>query len=134
MTTFTDAVRVHTMDAVKVRASAVIPQDVLRSCKVTVHDMADYAAEGLLLELEAFMYGERAQHTLCVTVPSSWWQHFKEACFPAWLRKAFPVQHRQMRQTVHAARLFPHAPVPARHVGEPVLRILEVEGRNWMSA
>jgi len=27
-----------------------------------------------------------------MTVPSSWWQHFKESVFPRWLQRKFPVR------------------------------------------
>ena len=34
-----------------------------------------------------------------VSVPSSWWQHFKQDNFPSWLVRMFPVKFKEIRKT-----------------------------------
>jgi hypothetical protein len=49
-----------------------------------------------------------------VTYPATWWQHFKQRWFPAWLLRRYPV--RLTVVTVRAEALFPElAPLRHRH-------------------
>ena len=55
-----------------------------------------------VLQLEYAVFGQRQEFTLsstvevtataCVYTPASWWQHFKQDCFPAWALRLWPVQ------------------------------------------
>ncbi len=49
-------------------------------------------------------------------VPADWWEHFKEECFPAWLKQRFPVKYTEKpyhyEQTI---RLCPHGDFPWGH-------------------
>ncbi len=71
------------------------------------------------------MYGEKVQK--CVTVefsakqPKTWWQHFKQENFPAWLLRKFPVQYsfQTEKKTVEFDRTFVFP--EAYREGHPVL-------------
>lgn len=133
MNQVTDKIREHTLQAFRNKCSAVISKQLIRDLQVRdLEDISGDVAEHLLVELDFWLYGERFSHTLCLTVPTSWWQHFKEELFPERLKRIFPVRFKQMRQTVYAARLFPEF-VPPR-VGEPVAKIIEFSPRGWSQA
>ena len=37
-----------------------------------------------------------------VNIPTSWWQHFKQDCMPAWFMRLFPVKYDQRKFDVRA--------------------------------
>jgi hypothetical protein len=50
------------------------------------------------------------QRTTHLTTPATWWDHFKEAKFPAWLLKRFPVKYTERPFTYESqTRICPHA-------------------------
>lgn len=126
------AVHEEILKAVKVRCASVVPDEISRSLRLELKDLADYTAAGLVAQLEAFLYGEEASHSVQFSAPADWWQHFKDRWFPHWLRKRFPVQYRTQTTTMHAAKLFPHA--KPNKFGDPIIRILSIDRRNWSLA
>jgi len=63
----------------------------------------EYFSEALkcsLLEITTELMAEKLQDThvkleVAIDYPASWWQHFKEDCFPKWLKNKFPVQNKR---------------------------------------
>lgn len=77
------------------------------------HSYVDAIARNMILELEAHIDLTLAEIVkLEVRVPSTWWQHFKEQCFPSWLVKRFPVDYTvKASQELRRYNACPHSPI-----------------------
>ncbi len=58
--------------------------------------------------------------------PDGWWQHFKEDCFPKWLKRKFPVR----KNWIEAIWKFPEINIPPEFLGKrfvhfEVMKLLE---------
>lgn len=72
--------------------------------------------KSMYLELRQYIWAEKLQETkqkveFTVRYPSTWWQHFKQANFPRWLLKKYPVKEKTVykSETINFERiaLFP---------------------------
>jgi len=74
----------------------------------TTHHTEIHAA---LITLRTYLLksSHRKMETAYVNFPASWWQHFKQAHFPAWLKKCFPVMSKATGVTYErTTNLCPH--------------------------
>lgn len=78
---------------------------------------------------EALRPRKAAEYTLRVYVPSSWWQHFKQTCFPVWLQNLFPVRQAMLTQTVSARvrAVYPQCQYVMHPNGEPPVVVLSLD-------
>lgn len=71
------------------------------------HEFAQY-----LIQIQREMFGEKVQKEVVVkteqSFPKTWWQHFKQENFPAWLLRKFPVKYQvhTVSKTVQFDRTF----------------------------
>ena len=78
-----------------------------------------------MVRIQREMYGEKVQKSVTVEFsfkqPATWWQHFKQTNFPAWLLRKFPVQYsfQTEKKTVEFDRTFVFP--EAYREGHPVL-------------
>lgn len=60
-----------------------------------------------------------------ISVPATWWDHWKQDRAPAWLRRKWPVRYRQITLTVELTRWahYPEAnlPLPNKSLGSMVI-------------
>lgn len=76
----------------------------------------DYEADAIVAHFEASLYGQKQTDTKteedCFSLPSSWFQMFKESYFPEWLLSRYPVQERKLPFTrkivTHTTKICPH--------------------------
>lgn len=65
-----------------------------------------------MVRIQREMFGEKVQKTITVEFtfrqPKTWWQHFKQEHFPAWLLRRFPVEYsfQTEKKTVEFDRTF----------------------------
>lgn len=65
-----------------------------------IDDKAKQIAISLERELQQEKMGETAREVIHrFKIPASWWQHFKQDCFPIWLKQLFPIRYREEVQS-----------------------------------
>lgn len=92
------------------------------------------AFEQYTISIMRHFYGEQREDTVTVKCvfkkPKTWWQHFKESNFPAWLLKKYPVSYsyETKEKTVSLDRtwIFPNAYIE----GHPVLGKMYIHDRH----
>ena len=79
---------------------------------------------------EALRPRRSAEYTTLVYVPSSWWQHFKQTCFPVWLQDLFPVRQAMLTQRVSARvmAVYPQCQYVMHPNGDPPVIVLSLDG------
>jgi len=89
----------HQLEKIRTFICAAVPDTQLKTDKLIdslrVDRTLSEVAQNLTFRLEAHVYGNNRNYEI-KGVPTSWWQHFKQDVFPAWLLKKFPV-----KRTVH---------------------------------
>lgn len=82
----------------------------------SIHQYEDVITRDLVFETDRLVYSDCLRdETVTVVaeieIPSSWWQHFKQDTFPAWLLRRFPVKTKKITRsnskTFKAMALFP---------------------------
>lgn len=71
----------------------------------------DRVTNGLIATIHSYLIKgtHRRTHTISLKTPATWWQHFKETKFPAWLLKRFPVVYTERPFTYESeTRICPH--------------------------
>jgi len=89
------------LSVTQLHAKRILPQ-YLGNLSVSLDRGFSSSGEDLVLQLRAYFYGA----TGSVKVPLTWWDHFKEAKFPEWALKKWPVKYR----TIDCQALFPDLP------------------------
>lgn len=89
------------LSATLLHAKRILPS-YLGKLNVSFEPRLSETGEDLVLQLRAYFYGAKDS----IKVPASWWDHFKEAKFPAWALKKWPVKYR----TINCQALFPDLP------------------------
>ncbi len=74
----------------------------------------------LMVTMRYHMTGEN-QEPFCYKVPASWWQHFKQDCFPHWLLNQFSAEY--ITVTVPLSVIYPHikCSLPKKYMGDRIL-------------
>jgi len=98
------------LETIAMRATIQIPMSnvEVRSHKVPLSIAPDVIA----WELAAKFLGSTEEQTY--KVPRGWFQHFKESCFPKYLKKKFPIKYKVLTFTAHEA--FPELDTTRRGV------------------
>lgn len=91
------------------------------NCNVTSE--VDKVLGQFLVRLEHFVYSKTLD-VIEVKYPASWWQHFKQAFFPQWLLRYFPVKETVVKYDV--AALYPDI-TPKIYNCQPYLRVMPKE-------
>lgn len=95
----------------------------------------DIITQELRIEMERLVYSDCLRDETVtvvaeVEIPSSWWQHFKQDAFPAWLLRRFPVKTTKITKTnsklFRAMALFPDfCPQYPEDIGKPVFHVIQ---------
>lgn len=95
-----------------IEISSIIPGDFpFVRANMTIDRSYDLAARRAMVHLRAYLLKGTHQEmgTEYLKAPATWWQHFKESCFPAWLLERFPVEYTKRAFTYQKeTRLCPH--------------------------
>lgn len=71
----------------------------------------DHLTRGLVATMRAYLIKgvHQRKNKIALTTYASWWQHFKQTYFPAWLLKRFPVRYTEKPFTYESeTRICPH--------------------------
>jgi hypothetical protein len=122
------------LEKIKFEYGTEIPPDVIAN--LTVEQIVDFETRAVKTFFRTFIMGREVREKVIswVIIYHSWWQHFKEACFPKFLKRFFPVQfYRQPVVTKHF-HLCPHTGLDFKsHDSIEHFRFLEgVEPDDWM--
>lgn len=99
-------VKKRILDSIEINSNIRIP---LSRLKLDGYLDAQSYGNDMIMYLTANIYAETLpSHT--ILVPSSWWQHFKQECFPSWLCKYFPVQTKKI--VVSSKAMYPEYEPP----------------------
>lgn len=62
----------------------------------------------MVLEIQKKFWGEKRQKEIYVKFqkPSSWWQHFKQECFPKFLLRRYPVKMQTITKEINIDRTY----------------------------
>lgn len=85
------------LDRVKVTNVMFISPELIDGVDWSMH--AAFIADELAMRLNAHIYCEDVEtrpEVARVAYPATWWQHFKQACFPRWLLRWSPVRHTEV--------------------------------------
>lgn len=88
----------------KAVVSQAISRDMLAD--INVAHYVDDIAGNLVIRLSAFIACTEEQAVRTFRYPSTAWEHIKEAYFPKYLLRRFPVKYTEI--TVNAAETFPN--------------------------
>jgi hypothetical protein len=91
-------------------ARLTLPPGVQNNTEIDFHE--DRMTRSLVGTLRSYLVKgvHQEQRTTHLTTPATWWDHFKEAKFPAWLLKRFPVKYTERPFTYESqTRICPHA-------------------------
>ena len=71
-------------------------------------DAVDKLYQYVMIDLPAERLDEK-EVTLTVSVPKSWWEHFKKDCFPDWLLRTWPAKFKtvSVKDTVRFLAVYP---------------------------
>lgn len=79
----------------------VLPVDAYRS-------YTDELNIGMKVDLTAYIYYESmGVYTHTWTYPTTWWDHFKQECFPKWLLAKYPAKYTTESIELDAKAIFP---------------------------
>ena len=76
---------------------------------------------GYLVNQLTALFASEPQDAQRVEWPATWWQHFKQRFFPAWLRAKFPVRMERREFTVKTLYPFLKTNLPLKVVGPRVM-------------
>lgn len=76
----------------------------------------------LVLTLTMGVYTEELQSEIIVATvdyPATWWQHFKQSCFPKCLERRFPVRMTRVEKRVNVTKFvaYPQLPLVMSNTG-----------------
>jgi hypothetical protein len=71
----------------------------------------DHIAGQVVCQLLHSVYGQKRPFDFDYTYPATWWEHFKQDCFPKWLLRRYPPKMKTKRISYDAYALFPEIPV-----------------------
>jgi hypothetical protein len=75
------------------------------ACSFDIESMVEPLANEMVIRLEAAIASQRAG---VLRVPATWWDHFKEAKFPTWAKKRWPVKWTEYQARI----LYPGIAIP----------------------
>lgn len=69
---------------------------------------------------------DRKQRTVTFSVPATWWQHLRQAMFPEWWLRRYPVRLRLLSETVRYEILdsYPRANIAVPELGRAARMVL----------
>jgi hypothetical protein len=96
-----------TLEKTEIGLREFIGQTALEGMKFSV--LVDHAAGGFVAQLRLYLMGNTI-HTEkeIIERPASWWQAFKAARFPGWLKGHFPVVYEQIVVRTEHKMICPH--------------------------
>jgi hypothetical protein len=92
--------------------------------------VADRLAGGVVYGFKTYLLGNTV-HTERETYrhPASWWQGFKAALFPAWLRRHYPVRYKEVVIMTKFTHVCPHLNIADR--GEERFHLQWLTPPSW---
>ena len=87
-------------------------------CAADLETYFDLVIDCLVMQLTAYVARGEHEQIGFIQIPSTWFEHFKEAHFPAWALKRWSVVYRDIPYT-KTIRICPHANVAwgdCRHI------------------
>ncbi len=114
------AIKTHTIERVKLHFGKFLP--IHTPLDVSIREYCDNLAHGFACEVQFKLFGaenilehtEHKRETVDFEIPETWWDHFKQDCFPKWLLKYFPFKTKKLNMEVHSTwnkyvtRVCPH--------------------------
>lgn len=101
--TLSASIRRVTLDAHRLSAQKKIPM--IYSNAVLTRRL-DVITDSLVIELESWILAKTHEGHY-TDVPSTWWQHFKQAVFPSWAQTRWPVITNRI--PVKVVKICPHS-------------------------
>lgn len=81
-----------------------------------LEEVADIASNSLRLELRGYLWSNTIhRETERTAVPSTWWDFFKQSCFPDWLKRRMPVRTREITTETKFIHVCPHLEIASRN-------------------
>jgi hypothetical protein len=95
-------------EKIKFEYGTEIPSDVIAN--LTIEQIVDFETKALKTFFRTFIAGREVRKEIVkqVIVYHSWWEHFKEACFPVFLKRYFPVRFHDEPIIIRHYHLCPH--------------------------
>lgn len=81
------------LERIKLSVITAVDKSLMDKATLSVSDQVDWPANNLYFKMMTYVHGmdkEIIEHH--AEWPATWWQHFKQRWFPAWLKKRFPVK------------------------------------------
>lgn len=105
---FPDFVERLILERIRFEYMTEIPIDVLAN--LTIEQIINLETKAVRMFFKTFIPGRevRTETVKSVTVYTSWWQHFKAACFPGFLKRFFPVRSYSQPVVIRHLHLCPH--------------------------
>lgn len=81
----------------------------------------DVETDAIMYRVRLFLtqYSVLSKDVETMSIPFTWIDHFKEECFPSWLKKIFPVKYKTVtvKKDTTTNYICPHLPVPKEGIG-----------------
>lgn len=101
-------------EKIPIASACLVDQKILRDSKINARegweDMADWAANRLIIELRSCIHGiDKSYKEIHVKWPKNWKEAFKEQWFPVWALKRWPVLYERVDHSVKIyGKVCPH--------------------------
>jgi len=103
---------------------------------LTIEQIVDFETRVVKTFFRTFMPGRQIREEVrgSVTIYHSWWEHFKEICFPVFLKRFFPVRFHDEPIIIRHYHLCPHTGMDFKsHDSIEHFKFLEgLETEGWM--
>lgn len=114
MSGYLSGIREIVAKKIEVKMRQVVSERLCR--EVTTDVLADDLSGRLEVELRAFMLETKRHHeTDKISVPRTWWDHFKRDVFPDWLLFRYPPKYTDHIVTITSLFVCPHLAIPTRN-------------------
>lgn len=102
-----------TLEKVRLGLRQVMSDELLADMEASA--IPDYLAAGTIFAFQTYLMGNTV-HTERETYqhPATWWQGFKEACFPDWLKGHYPVRYTEVVIMTKFTHVCPHLNIATR--------------------
>ena len=87
-------------------------ESIMDNAEVNVSQMASFLNDNLRVDIRGCIWGEDLD-AIEIKTPATWWDHFKESCFPEFAKNRWPVRYKTQTITTRAVYpklSFPHEP------------------------
>ena len=92
----------YTLKSLKVQLAKRFGRAMIEKTSVEFEYGLDYFVDEVQARITSYIFGVDmpTTYTVEVLVPKNWWEHLKDAHFPDWWKKKFPVEYKSMFRDV----------------------------------